>query len=133
MISSGEAAGLRADLLRMLTHRYSRTPVTQGTEDAWFDAADTPGSVATAQPCLYSPHEVIRSETGGRVTVDRPNLRVPSTDPIAVGDLVSAIADQDGNALEGTTVFKVDSIRAVAAFGPVLQRRVYLSAAQVAE
>jgi hypothetical protein len=35
--------------------------------------------------------------------------------------------------LEGTTVFKVDSIRVSSAFGPVLQRRVYLSAAQVAE
>ena len=132
MMSAGEAAGIRADLLRMMTHRYSRTPVTQGTEDAWFDAADTSGSVATAQPCLYSPVETMRSETGGRVTVDRPNLRVPATDPIAVGDLVSAIVDQDGNALESGT-FRVESVRAVSAFGPTLQKRVYLQAAQVAE
>jgi hypothetical protein len=133
MMSAGEAASIRADLLRMMGHRYTRTPVTQGTEDAWKIAAATSGTAVPSQPCLYSPVETMRSETGGRVTVDRPNLRVPSTDPIAVGDLVSAIADQDGNALEGTTIFKVDSIRAVAAFGPVLQRRVYLSAAQVAE
>lgn len=132
MMSAGEAAGIRADLLRMMAHRYNRTPVLQGTEDAWGDAADTPGTVSTGQPCLYSPVETVRSETGGRVTVDRPNLRVPSTDPLAVGDLVSAIVDQDGNALE-TATFRVDSLRASSAFGPVLQKRAYLSAAQVAE
>jgi hypothetical protein len=133
MMSAGEAAGLRADLLRMMSHRYTRTPVTQGTEDAWKIAAATPGTAVPSQPCLYSPVETMRSETGGRVTVDRPNLRVPPTDPIAVGDLVSALADSEGNLLEGTTIFKVDSIRVSSAFGPVLQRRVYLSAAQVAE
>lgn len=132
MMSSGEAAGLRADLLRLLNHRYTRTATSPGTEDAWFMAHPMSGTVTTGQPCIYSPVETMRSETGGRVTVDRPNLRVPPTDPIAVGDLVSAITDQEGNALE-TATFKVDSIRVSSAFGPTLQKRAYLSAAQVAE
>lgn len=132
MLSAGEAVQLRSDLFRMLSHTYSRTPITQGTEDAWGDAADTPGSVATAQPCLYSPVQTIRSDAGGRVTIDRPNIRVPSTDPLAVGDLVSAIADQAAVSLVSGT-FKVDAIEPVAKFGYTLQKRAYLQAAQVAE
>ncbi len=108
MMSAGEATQLRRDLLRMMGHTYSRTPVTQGTEDAWGQAAQTAGTVTTAQPCLYSPTQTLRSDTGGRVTIDRPNIRVPSTDPLAVGDLVTVIADAAGTSLVSGT-FKVDT------------------------
>lgn len=132
MMSAGEAAGIRTDLLRLLNHSYSRTPITQGSQDAWGDAAATPGTVATAQPCLYSPVQTLRSDTGGRVTIDRPNIRVPPTDPLAVGDLVSAVVDQAGTSLVSGT-FRVETLEPVAKFGFIVQKRAYLMAAQVAE
>ncbi len=131
-VTAGRAASLRTRLATLLTHTYSRTPVTQGSEDAWGQAAATSGSVTTGQPCLYSPTQTLRSDEGGRVTIDRPNIRVPSTDPLAVGDLVTAIVDAAGTSLVSGT-FKVDTVEPVAKFGYTLQKRAYLSAAQVAE
>lgn len=132
LLTSTQAAAIRADLGLLLAHTYTRTPVTQGAEDDWGDAADTAGTAATAQPCLYRAVQRLRVDDAGRVTVEVPTLRVSVTDVLAVGDRVSNICDQAGTVLIAGPLV-VESIEPVAGLGALLQRRATLRGAQVAE
>lgn len=132
ILTSGQAAGIRTVLGNLLAHRYTRTAITQGSEDAWGQTAATPGSPATGLPCLYAPTTTLRTDDLGRVTLDQPSLRIPPTDVLAVGDLVSDIRDQEG-ALLLAGPLTVESIRSDAGLGANLQRRAILHGAGVAE
>jgi hypothetical protein len=132
MLGTAEAAGIRTTLGLLLAHRYTRTAITQGSENAWGQTAATPGTPATSLPCLYAPTTTLRTDDLGRVTLDQPSLRIPITDVLAVGDLVSDIRDQEGTLLLAGPL-TVESIRPVAGLGANLQRRAILHGAGVAE
>jgi hypothetical protein len=132
MLGTAEAAGIRTTLGLLLAHRYTRTVITQGSENAWGQTAATPGTPATSLPCLYAPTTTLRTDDLGRVTLDQPSLRIPITDVLAVGDLVSDIRDQEGTLLLAGPL-TVESIRPVAGLGANLQRRAILHGAGVAE
>lgn len=130
-LSPGEAASIRADRARvMLTHTYTRTPVTAGAEDSEGNAARTLGTPVTGLACRYRAEEVLRTDGGGRVTIYRPSLALPHDSPLAVGDLVSTITNSDGTVLLAGPL-AVESVTSNAAFGPTLSRRAYLRAGDV--
>lgn len=127
-ISPGEANSLRAEILRVgMPHTLTRTPVTAGAEDSEGNAAKVPGTPVTGFPCRYRAEETLRTDTGGRTTVYRPNLSLPYDSPLVVGDLVSAITTADGTVLLAGPL-SVESIVPNAAFGPTLSFRAYLRA-----
>lgn len=132
MLAASEAAGIRATLGLLRAHTYTRAAITQGSEGDWGQTPATPGTPATGLPCLYAPTTTLRTDDLGRVTLDQPSLRIPSTDALAVGDLVSDIRDQEGTLLLAGPL-TVESIRPVAGLGANLQRRAILHGAGVAE
>ncbi len=76
----------------LLTHTYTRTPVTEGTADAWGVKDDTPGNATTGVVCFYNPSETLRLNEQGAVTLRGPVLLIGADDPLDVGDRVSAVA-----------------------------------------
>lgn len=132
VLSTAQLASIRSTLGVLLAHTYTRTPVSQGTEDAWGDTADTAGAAVTGLPCLYQATQTLRQADGSRVTVETPSLRVAIDDPLAVGDRVSAIEDQDGTPL-ASGPFVVETIEPRAGLGADLQHHAILRYAAVAE
>ena len=132
LISAAEAASLRSDLAVVLVHTCTITPSTEGPEDSWGDAADTPGTPRTGVPCLYVPEDRLLADATGRVTQSGPTLTLDGTDPIAVGDRVSDVRDAGGTVrLAGPVT--VDADATDSALGYALQRRVVLGGARVVE
>lgn len=76
----------------LLTHTYTRTPVTEGSEDSWGVKDDSPGNATTGVVCFYNPSETLRLNEQGSVTLRGPVLLVKSDDPLNVGDRVSTVA-----------------------------------------
>jgi hypothetical protein len=133
MVTAGETALNRTDLEAVvLPHTYSRTPYTEGSEDAHGNAGETAGTAVTGLPCQYAPVERLRLDEGGRVTISQPSLLVPHDDTLAVGDRVSAIADAAGTVLLAGPLV-VDSIEPSAGAGFVLLKRALLRAGDVRE
>lgn len=131
MISSGEAAQLRAEMARVsFPHTLTRTPITAGAEDSEGNATRVLGTPVTGLPCRYRAEETLRTDEGGRTTIYRPNLSIPHDSPLAVGDLVSAIKTSDGVVLLAGPL-TVERIEPIAAFGPTLAQRAYLAAGEV--
>jgi hypothetical protein len=126
VLGLGESNRLRRDLAKIAyPHRYSRTPITEGTEDSWFEAGNTAGTVQTGRPCRYSPTERLRTDERGIVTISQPSIAIPHGDALAVGDRVSAITDAGGVVLLAG-VLTVESVEPIAAGGYVLSKRAVL-------
>lgn len=123
---------LRTAMAPILTHSYTRTGITQGAEDAWGDTADTEGTPATGQPCVLVWRDQMVIDDLGRRTVRVPRLYVPYDDPLAVGDLVSNVADASGTAIAAGPL-TVDTVDPAAGLGSSALKICTLSGAGVAE
>ena len=98
-IPASLARQVRAALSPLLQHTYTRTPVVAGTQDQHYNETSTEGTPVTGQACVYLVTDRLVVDEGGRRTVSTPTLYVLHTDPLAVGDLVSAITDREGTVL----------------------------------
>lgn len=123
---------LRGAMAGMLRHTYSRQAVTQGAEDAWGDTADTPGTAATALPCVLVWADRLVVDDAGRRTVRVPTLHVPYDDVLAVGDLVTAVADFSGTTIADGPM-TVETIDPAAGLGSSALKIAVLGGATVAE
>src|SRR3712207_741930 len=99
MLDAAELADLRADLAVFYVHTYTRTPMAEGATDPEGNARSEPGTPVTGLPCAYASQSRLRVNGVGAVTENAPTLTVPTTDPLAVGDLVSDIRDSEGAVL----------------------------------
>lgn len=93
------ARQVRAALRPLMTNTYTRTPMVAGVQDVHFSETSVPGDPVPGQPCAYLMQDRLVVDEGGRRTVSTPTLYVYDTDPLAVGDLVSAITDREGTVL----------------------------------
>jgi hypothetical protein len=132
LISTAIATLARTQLGRFRVHTATITPSTEGTEDIYFDAADTPGTPRTGVACKYVPADTLRVDDDGRVTSRAPTLMVAYDDALAVGDRVSNIVDADGTVLAAGPLV-VQSIVPAAGLGYSLKRTAILAGAGVAE
>jgi hypothetical protein len=96
LLSAGALASVRSALGILLTHVYTRTPITAGAEDSEGNAAPTLGAPVTGVACRYETVTRAVSDAGGPSVVNIPTLAVAATDPLAVGDRVSDITGSDG-------------------------------------
>jgi hypothetical protein len=94
-----QIALLQRVAVRAMTMTYTRTPVTAGTVNTWNEQTSVPGTPVSGLPCLYSAEDQLISDAEGTRTVSVPTLYVPPDDPLAVGDLVSAVSDRNGAVL----------------------------------
>ena len=114
----------------LFTHTYTRTPVSDGADDSWGQAAQTPGSALTDRPCVFAARDELRITDAGRVTISVPRIYVPASDPLVVGDQVSAIKDRLGaTLLAGPLV--VDVLEPHAEFGPTAMKEARLRSGDV--
>lgn len=128
VLSPGEAAFLQSDPDGIrFPHRFTRTPVTAGAEDAEGNATRVSGTPVTGLHCRYRAEDTLRTDLGGRTTIYRPNMSLPHDSPLVVGDLVSTITNSAGVVLLAGPLV-VESIVPNAAFGPTLNLRAYLRA-----
>lgn len=132
LLTHAAADAIRATLGQLRAHTYTRTPVDPSAEDAWGDTPPAAGTPETGVACLYRPNRRLTLPDGSRVTLDEPNLRVEPTDPLAVGDRVSDVADSDGT-IVAPGPFTVQAIEPLAGLGELLQQRATLKGAEVAE
>lgn len=95
LLSAGALASARAALAILLTHTYTRTPITAGAEDAEGNAAATLGTPVTGVACRYEVQQRAVRDEGGVTLVSIPTLAVAATDVLAVGDRVTAITGSD--------------------------------------
>lgn len=97
LLSAARIASARRKLERLLTHTYSRTRMVSGIED---DEANTPqvpdGAPTVGVACTYGTVNRVLRDEGGTTIVAVPTLMVSATDPIAVGDRVTAVTDSLG-------------------------------------
>lgn len=121
LISAAVASQARVLHRASLTHTFTRTPVTDGTEDAWGEAAQTDGTPVTGRPCRYKPEDRLIIDERGRQTVSVPTLRLRSDETIAVGDKVSAVTDADGVVLLAGPLI-VETVEPGAAVGGTLYK-----------
>lgn len=99
LITSEEAVSIRAALSILLTHTYSRTPVTAGVEDAHGNVTSSAGTPVTGLACKYrSRTRPIRDEAGVTL-VATPTIKVAHDSPLVTGDLVSNIQNSEGTVL----------------------------------
>lgn len=93
LISAGGAAAARRALATTLVHAYDRTPITATTVDG--DEVAQLGASVLGIACRYEANGQTARDASGRVTILGPSLTVLHDDPLAVGDLVSAIRNSD--------------------------------------
>lgn len=99
LLPAGLARQVRAALEPLMTATYTRTPLTDGTQDAHYNETAVLGTPVSGQPCAYLMQGTLVVDEAGRRTVSTPTLYVFHTDPLAVGDLVSAVTDREGTVL----------------------------------
>ena len=129
---SGLPAVVRAAMAPLLTQTYTRTPITQGTEDAWGEAADTAGTAVAGLSCVLVWEDRLVVDDTGRRKVQVPALYVPYDDVLAQGDRVSAVKDAAGATIEAGP-FTVETLDPAAGFGLSALRIATLRAAEVSE
>lgn len=112
----------------LLTHTYTRTPITPGSADQWGINAQTPGNASTAEVCFYNPSERARIGSDGSVDILGPVLLVAANSVLTVGDQVSAIAG-GGSTLESGPL-TVDSLEELTLRAGILIKRAKLSRAE---
>lgn len=131
LVSTAEILSIRRDLQIVFVHTYTRTVRAGGSEDAWGEADPVSGTVTTGVPCIWKTREVSTRDAGGTTVVTVPTLSVYATDPLAVGDLVSAITGSDGVLLT-PTVYRVERLMdAVAGLGASVMKVWELRGTQV--
>jgi hypothetical protein len=123
---------LRTLTAPLLVHSYTRTPITQGSEDAWGDTADTAGTPVTALPCVLVWTDQFVNDDLGRRTIRTPQLYVPYDDTLTVGDRVSTVADAEGTTIAAGPM-TVESLDPAAELGSSALRIATLRGATVAE
>jgi hypothetical protein len=131
LISSAEAPSIRAALGLFLVHTYTRTPVTEGADDAHGNAAETPGTPVTGVACKYRSEDRvrIRNDDGGATIVRAPSLTVAHDDPLDETDTVSNIRDSEGTVLLAGPI-QVGAPVPSAGLGPVLLKKFILRGAE---
>lgn len=132
LIDAAEADAIRSDLSVFFVHTCTITPITQGSEDAWHDTADTAGTPRTGVACKYVPEETLRIDETGRILRDVPTLRLAYDDAISEGDLVSNVRDA-ANTVISAGPLTVQTVIAPAGLGYALRKIAILSGATVAE
>src|SRR5688572_17934457 len=122
LVSAAALASIRRSLNVVFVHRYVRTVRAAGTEDPWGETDPVAGAVTTGLPCIWETRERAVRDAGGTTLVTVPTLTVEATDPLAVGDQVSAITGSDGVVLT-PTVYRVERLLdATAGLGASLLR-----------
>lgn len=121
---ANSAASIRAQLNKLLWHRYTLTPVTAGSDDG-YGASSTSGAASTGRPCRYETQQIMRTRDNVRILVETPTIVVPYDDTIKVNDEVSAILGSDAAVLLAGPLV-VDDVISEADLGPVLQKRAIL-------
>lgn len=114
----------------LLVHTYTRTPVSDGSDDAWGEAGQTPGSASLGRACLYQEADQPRTTEAGKTTVTVPTLFVEPSDALAVGDQVSVVTDRSGTVIKSGP-FLVESVEREVQLGPTLLKRCVLKAGDV--
>ena len=117
---------------QLLTHSYSRTPVTQGSDDAWYDTSDTAGTTVTGLPCVLVWEDRLVVDDNGRRTLRIPVLYLPADDTLAVGDRVSSVTDAGGT-VQAAGPLTVQSIDPAMGLGSSAMKIAVLRGATVAE
>lgn len=96
LLTDADFASIRDALAVFLVHTYTRIAVTEGTEDAWGDAAETASSGASGIPCHFVWDDNFVRTAEGVTRVSTPTLSVAHDDPLEPGDRVANIRGQDG-------------------------------------
>lgn len=96
LLPSALRDALRRSLEPMLQHTYTRGAAGGGTEDDWGETDPVTTAIETGVPCLWAVRTVSTRDAGGITLVSVPTLTVSATDPIEVGDVISAITGSDG-------------------------------------
>lgn len=131
MLTAAERADLLAEMTSSLPNTYTRTARVVGSVDEWNVQTYTDGAPATAQPCWYGVSSRGRREEIGKLVSQEPTMLVTASDPLAPGDLVSAIRDAAGALLlAGPSV--VASVEARSNAGVPIARLARLESAQAA-
>lgn len=96
---------------QLLSHTYTRTPVTASTADTWGINAESSGNAVSNQVCFFNPSEALRINEAGQVTIRGPVLLVAANSVLNVGDQVSNVAS-GGSTLEAgpLTVDVIDAL-----------------------
>src|SRR3982750_2486382 len=107
LVPNATIIAVRRSLEIIFVHTYTRTVRAAGTEDAWGETDPTAGTATTNVPCIWVTRERTVRDAGGTRRITGPTLTVYATDPLAVGDMVSAITGSDGVLLT-PTVYQVE-------------------------
>lgn len=110
---------------QLLTHTYTRTPITPGTADDWGINASDPGNAISGLACFFNPNEQLRIGNDGQLTVRGPVLIVKAADGLAVNDEVSSINGAVNSTMEAGPLV-VDAIDALTLAGGVEVKRAKL-------
>lgn len=96
LVSAAALASYRRALGIVFQHTYTRTVKAAGSEDSWGETDPASGASTAGIPCIWETREIATRDAGGMTLVTVPALSVEATDPLAVGDRVSAITGSDG-------------------------------------
>jgi hypothetical protein len=108
-LSPGTLTYMQREAGAFLSHTYTRTsriavvdnpstPSVDESVDDWGLPVTTVTTDVPGLPCLYMQRSVPDIRNTGLIVIDRPYVMVPTTDPLAAGDLVSNVV----NAVTGT-------------------------------
>lgn len=75
----------------LLTHTYTRVPISGGAEDQWGINTVVTGNSVSGLSCFFNPNEDIRIGNDGQLTIRGPVLLVKASDSLEVGDQVTSI------------------------------------------
>lgn len=113
-----------------LIHRYTRVPMSGGTEDTWKDIDEVPGTGVTGQKCQYSVKDTYVKTDEGTIVVKTPTLTVLWNDPVSTGDLVKDVVTRGGQVLlVGPAV--VETVDPVAELGESVEKILTLRVVEV--